>query len=177
VVEHRPSLRSRSGPAGRRTHAPLELRDDELDPGVRPERENRRACLERGEAADDPRLSDEDERARACLELLVADPDARAPARDEVELLVPGKRRVVVRPLGVLVDDLLPGLGRDERVDGELPDPEVVADLLPLARDRETVRRRVGRRVGDLREVRDLIGGALLLGSWGGLPATTLDVA
>ena len=73
-------------------------------PGLAADREHGRARLLGARVALHRRVAEEDERARGRVDLLAVERERRAAGDDDVELLV-------AEPLlGVLLDDVLPGL-------------------------------------------------------------------
>ena len=89
------------------------------------QRKDGRVVGERHRSAPQRRVAQEDELPRRQLELFPADGEPHAAADDEVDLLVAKVR------LGMLLDDLPPGLGRRVDVDAEGADVEVPAHRPP----------------------------------------------
>ena len=82
----------------------------------------------RDRVAPDLRVADEDDRARRRVDHLVVERERRSAREDDVDLLVPE------RLLRVLLDDGVPGVRRDVRVDSEGADVQRPTNRAPEER-------------------------------------------
>ena len=114
------------------------------------DREHRRSRLLGARVPLHLRVAQEDDRARGHVRLLAVEHERRPAGDDDVELLV------AERLLGVLLDDVLSGLGRRVGADPEGGDAEVLAQRRPAQRPDRLHRLELG-------QARDLVSAHPLL--------------